>query len=159
MIFVRAFLFPLLKEVMPTEKEKVLAYIIRKNGGEKELLVFDHMDFPEAGTQVPAGTVDPGESIEKALLREIQEESGLKFEKPENLLGRFKWYRADREENHTRNVFELLAPSGLPENWELQVGGSGDDKGLRFRYFWLPINEARSKLAAEQGLYLDFSKI
>jgi 8-oxo-dGTP pyrophosphatase MutT (NUDIX family) len=56
----------------------VLAYITRNTGeGVTELLVFDHLDFPEAGTQVPAGTVDGDESIEAALLREAEEETGL----------------------------------------------------------------------------------
>jgi hypothetical protein len=40
-------------------KEKVLGYIIRENGARRELLVFDHVDFPGAGTQVPADTVEP----------------------------------------------------------------------------------------------------
>jgi 8-oxo-dGTP pyrophosphatase MutT (NUDIX family) len=35
----------------------------------KELLVFDHRDHPNAGTQVPAGRIDPGETLEQCLLR------------------------------------------------------------------------------------------
>jgi NADH pyrophosphatase NudC (nudix superfamily) len=55
--------------------DKVLAYITRHNCAQ--LLVFDHRHSPEAGTQVPAGTVEVAESIEQALWREVEEESGL----------------------------------------------------------------------------------
>ena len=54
--------------------EKVLAYITNRDN----LLVFRHVDIPEAGLQVPAGTVQDGESPERAVLREAQEETGLK---------------------------------------------------------------------------------
>jgi hypothetical protein len=42
-------------------KLKVLAYITRNSS--REVLVFDHRDKPQAGVQVPAGTVDEGEDI------------------------------------------------------------------------------------------------
>ncbi|MBN1668895.1 MAG: NUDIX domain-containing protein, partial [Anaerolineales bacterium] len=53
--------------------QKVACYITRGN----QLLVFDHPHSPEAGTQVPGGTVDPGEPLELAALREAREESGV----------------------------------------------------------------------------------
>ncbi|HLE30393.1 MAG TPA: NUDIX domain-containing protein, partial [Anaerolineales bacterium] len=58
-------------------KHKVLAYITRRRNGRTQLLVFTHRDFPEAGVQVPAGTVEPDEPVEAALFREVHEESGL----------------------------------------------------------------------------------
>lgn len=39
-----------------------------------KVLVFDH---PSAGTQFPAGTVDPDETSEAAAIRELSEETGL----------------------------------------------------------------------------------
>ena len=41
------------------------------------LLVFTHTDFPEAGIQVPAGTVEHKEEPAAAVLREAEEETGL----------------------------------------------------------------------------------
>ena len=41
-------------------KQKVLAYIIQ----DDRLLVFRHTQFPEAGIQVPGGTVEQGEAID-----------------------------------------------------------------------------------------------
>ena len=64
--------------VLPGMRHKVLAYITREQGGVRQVLVFDHQDQPEAGLQVPAGTVEPGELIEPALWREIEEEAGLR---------------------------------------------------------------------------------
>jgi 8-oxo-dGTP pyrophosphatase MutT (NUDIX family) len=54
--------------------EKVTAFIIRKSKLGPELLLFEH---PYAGIQIPAGTVEEGESPETAVLREAEEETGL----------------------------------------------------------------------------------
>lgn len=55
--------------------EKVTAFITRPGQNGRELLVFQH---PNAGIQLPAGTVEPGEDVETAVLREAFEETGLK---------------------------------------------------------------------------------
>ena len=52
---------------------KVTALITRPGAGGPELLVFDH---GLAGIQLPAGTVDEGESFAAAVLREGWEETG-----------------------------------------------------------------------------------
>ena len=51
---------------------KVVAYITK----DDHLLVFRHVDS-EAGIQVPAGTLEPGESPNDGVIREAQEETGL----------------------------------------------------------------------------------
>ena len=63
--------------MMRTEKIilKVTAFIIKNDGNAPEILLFKH---PYAGVQIPAGTVNPGESTEDAVLREVREETGLK---------------------------------------------------------------------------------
>nr|WP_308370402.1 NUDIX domain-containing protein [Streptomyces sp. McG3] len=55
---------------------RVAAQVIRRHPSPA-LLVFDHAGLPEAGTQVPAGGVAPGEDPERAVLREVAEETGL----------------------------------------------------------------------------------
>ena len=54
--------------------EKVVALITRRSAGGTELLLFRH---PYAGVQIPAGTVEEGEEVVQAALREAAEESGL----------------------------------------------------------------------------------
>lgn len=53
---------------------KVTAFIVRQRRAQWELLIFAH---PTAGVQVPAGTVEEGETFEDAALREVYEETGL----------------------------------------------------------------------------------
>lgn len=56
---------------MSTQVHKVVAFVTRDDGST---LFFQH---PEAGYQLPAGTVDEGETGEVAVLRELWEETSL----------------------------------------------------------------------------------
>jgi 8-oxo-dGTP pyrophosphatase MutT (NUDIX family) len=55
--------------------EKVTAFVTRLNNSAFELLLFKH---PNAGIQIPAGTVEENEELDSAVMREIAEETGLK---------------------------------------------------------------------------------
>jgi 8-oxo-dGTP diphosphatase len=118
-------------------RQRVLAYVTRQRHGRTELLVFEHRDEPEAGTQVPAGRVDPGETLEEGLLRELHEEAGLdrvRIVRELPVLG--AWAGASPYENH---AFEVRAETA-PETWEHVVHGSGDDAGLVFVYRWVGVD-------------------
>jgi 8-oxo-dGTP pyrophosphatase MutT (NUDIX family) len=54
--------------------EKVTAFITRPSDDGHDLLLFEH---PNAGVQIPAGTVEESETPEAAVLREAIEETGL----------------------------------------------------------------------------------
>jgi 8-oxo-dGTP pyrophosphatase MutT (NUDIX family) len=54
--------------------EKITAFVTHSTASGPELLLFQH---PTAGIQLPAGTVEAGESLEQAALRETAEEIGL----------------------------------------------------------------------------------
>lgn len=54
--------------------EKVTAFITRGAKDERELLLIEH---PNAGIQIPAGTVEDGETPGEAVIREAAEETGL----------------------------------------------------------------------------------
>jgi len=56
------------------ELAKVTAFVTRPSPRGRELLLFEH---PYAGVQIPAGTVEPGETPRQAALRETAEETGL----------------------------------------------------------------------------------
>jgi 8-oxo-dGTP pyrophosphatase MutT (NUDIX family) len=116
-------------------RRRVLAYVTRERAGRTELLVFDHRDHPEAGTQVPAGRADPGETLEQTLLRELHEEAGIERALIVRELGRPEW--PAKYENHAFEVH--LDGEERPDTWAHEVHGTGDDAGLVFLYRWVPV--------------------
>ena len=54
--------------------EKVTAFVTRPTPTGRQLLLFQH---PNAGIQIPAGTVEDGETPKTCVLREANEETGL----------------------------------------------------------------------------------
>jgi 8-oxo-dGTP pyrophosphatase MutT (NUDIX family) len=129
---------------------KVIIYVTRASGGGTELLVFDHRDHPEAGVQVPAGTVEAGETFAAAAARELCEESGLCGLTPSGPIDQYDWPNPATGKLHTRQVFHVEA-RGLPDRWEHAVHGRGDDAGLAFCYRWIPLADAINGLAGDQG--------
>jgi 8-oxo-dGTP pyrophosphatase MutT (NUDIX family) len=134
-------------------KRKVLAYITRNNN--TELLVFLHTHYPEAGLQVPAGTVGDNEDLIDALFREINEESGLSQLTLIRQLASEPFYAESKAEWQERNVFHLQAPDNLPESWLHIVSAGDEDKGLHFEYSWSSLSKAKATLSGGQGHWLD----
>jgi len=126
-----------------TSTDRVLAYVTReRDGGRgKELLVFDHRDHPDAGTQVPAGRLEHGEELEAGLLRELEEESGLAKARVVRKFGTFVPHELPHGRAYLNHAYEVEAP-GAPDAWEHVVAGDGDDAGLVFLYRWVPLAPA-----------------
>lgn len=118
--------------------DRVVAYITRDRDGRRELLVFDHRDHPDAGTQVPAGRLEAGEDLEAGLARELREEAGLEGAHIVRRLGEFDGETLGHGIGYRNHVYELEAP-GAPNDWEHEVFGDGDDAGLVFVYRWEPL--------------------
>jgi 8-oxo-dGTP pyrophosphatase MutT (NUDIX family) len=111
--------------------------VTRERHGRKELLVFDTPSHLHEGTQVPAGRLDEGETLEQGLLRELYEETGLsgatmvrELDWPEGFLAESEY------ENH---AFEVGLDEPSADRWEHVVHGDGDDSGLVFFLRWEPI--------------------
>ena len=112
-------------------RKKVFVYLIRKREESVDLLVFNSLDEP--GYEVPKGSVDPEESLEEAVHREVYEESGIEGLRIIKELGKTQW---GDEEQH---FFLAEAPSGVMDVFEYQVTGEGIDKGFWYEYKWLEI--------------------
>lgn len=135
------------------EKNKVMAYIIRRIASQPELLLFKHQDFPEAGWQVPAGTVELGEEYLLALRREVKEESGLTQFSRIRFMEKNTFFHPLRKELHHRYFYQLEIRGFVPDEFSHRVSGSGVDEDLVFQYCWVKLPEVPT-LAAEQGSLL-----
>ncbi len=74
--------------------KKVTAFITRRLREEADLLLFEH---PDAGIQLPAGTVEVAEQPSEAVIREAAEETGLTGLTMIKLLGRQSYSLVDGE--------------------------------------------------------------
>jgi 8-oxo-dGTP pyrophosphatase MutT (NUDIX family) len=134
-------------------REKVVCYIVR--GGS--LLVFRHLDQPWdlSGLQVPAGSIEPGESPEAAAVREAAEETGLDGFRVVRKLGELDYDLAPyRSELQHRHVFHLALDGEAPERWVSRENDAGDGSApLRLECYWIPLSHGHV-LSAGQGALL-----
>jgi len=136
---------------------KVAAYITC----DHQLLVFIEPDFPEAGVQVPAGTVGEGESLEDAVLREVCEETGLSNLKIESFLGTrvydMRPITGDEVDIH-RHYFHLSYSGPMEktrwQNWEETPSG-GETKPILFELYWVNIPDDVPELSGKLGDMLE----
>jgi predicted DNA-binding transcriptional regulator YafY len=134
----------------PTRRvDKAVAYVTRGD----LLLVFDHADFPEAGMQVPAGSIEPGETASEAARRETFEETGLERLSPPIFLGvsEFDMRPFGRDELQIRSFFHLRAEGEVPEAWRHYEQGTPP---IAFDLYWLPIAAAAERLVPGHGVFL-----
>jgi 8-oxo-dGTP diphosphatase len=131
------------------EKRKVLAYITNGN----RLLVFRHADYPQAGIQVPAGTIEEGESPEAAVMREAYEESGLENLHLLAFLGESQrdLRPRGRDEIQQRYFFHLTCDGDCPETWShIERNPRGVYKEYQFDFSWAALDNV-PELAGDQG--------
>lgn len=138
---------------MPRVKEKAVCYVVQDN----HLLVFTHLQHPMhvTGVQVPAGTIEPGETPREAAGRELLEETGLE--------GIITWelgilaydVRPMRDEIANRHYFQLkVARQDLARRWiagepDPAHGGAAES----WECWWMPLEQAHV-LAAGLGAML-----
>ncbi|WP_144469663.1 NUDIX hydrolase [Bacillus thuringiensis] len=139
--------------MMMLYKKKVHAYITREKEGVMQLLVFKHRDIHEAGIQVPGGTVDEGETLEAAILREVQEESGLRHLCIERFLADYIIHVKEKQEYEKRHFFHVTLLTDVKDTWEHIVSAGEKDQGLAFSYEWVNIAKC-PELAGKQGEFL-----
>lgn len=130
---------------------KALAYITH---GQR-LLVFRQPDFPDAGIQVPGGSVEAGEALEAAALREAREETGLGELVVQSYLGSVEYeLKVDVGPPHLRHFFHLAYGGQSRARWEhVESRPSLGGPPVRFELWWEPLSTAR--LDWEMGVYLE----
>lgn len=114
--------------------QKACAYITRN---DTELLVFEGPGHD--GYQIPKGTVEPGESPNDSLSREVIEESGLAtFETQTHLVTDVWQRRFDPPKRYVRSFYHV--PVHEPrDSWTHTVTGTGEERGVEFEYSWLDL--------------------
>ncbi|MBO2458228.1 NUDIX hydrolase [Actinomadura violacea] len=137
---------------MTRPRIRVAAYVIRQSA-VPELLVFDHVGMPQAGTQIPAGGVRPGEQLEQAVLREVAEETGLLTASVVRHIAAEDKPHPDTHQPRRTTYFHLHAPATTADAWHHTVHGDGDDTGLTFACRFLPLPLTRP-LADAQDAWL-----
>ncbi len=133
---------------------KVFAYITC----QQRLLVMAHPHVPEAGIQVPAGTLEPGESPEAGVLREAFEETGLKNLRCGALLGEQIRPMTDfgLAQIHHRYFFHLTCPGPVADSWlhdELHPSDGGTAP-ITFEFYWVSLPDGVPALIADHDRFL-----
>ena len=134
-------------------RQRAYAYITSRN----RLLVFAHTDLPEAGVQVPAGTVQPEEEPAAAVMREAEEETGLANLEFIGCLGNLE---RDMTEFGTSEIqeawfYHLRCPGEPPESWRHNETSRGTVGPVRFDFFWATLPDGVPELIALNGAMLD----
>ncbi|MEH1916732.1 NUDIX hydrolase [Nostoc sp.] len=132
--------------------KKAIAYVTNKD----ELMVFTHTDFPDAGVQVPAGTVEESEEPSEAVLREVYEESGVKGVCIIELLGIYQYnmtpYRNEIQECY---VYHLELTQSTPPTWRhWEIHPSTSKNPIAFDFYWVKLDSSNVALAGGQGHFL-----
>jgi 8-oxo-dGTP pyrophosphatase MutT (NUDIX family) len=139
---------------VPNIRHKVLAYI---TAGTR-LLVFQHPHMPTAGIQVPAGTVETGERLEDAVLREAVEETGLYPLELVSHLGDMVREMSDfgRDEIHHRHFCHVRFRGTPAERWRHAERARDDEPGgppMVFELFWVALpHEVPALIAGHDAL-------
>jgi 8-oxo-dGTP pyrophosphatase MutT (NUDIX family) len=120
--------------------------------GERDLLLVSHPMHPEAGLQVPAGTVEPGEEPWEAARRELTEESGLCSFRIERYLGErtYDMRPFGKEQLHRRFFFHAVLTGEAPGRWQHEERHAGAAP-IPLEFFWWDLGIGRPDLVAGHG--------
>lgn len=108
---------------------RVVCFVTRK--GSSDVLVQESLNPPDTGTRVPAGGIEPGETVAGAAVRKVFEETGLDV-RFQNLLGYAEHPAPDG--TSWRTAYVHLDVEYAPDTWEHRSIGAEEVRDLRCRW-------------------------
>jgi len=128
--------------------QKTLGYVVRTDLAAPKLLVFASLDAP--GYEVVRGHVEAGETQQTAVLREIEEESGVTAVQIIKQLGSVSW------QNEEQHFYLLETTQPLPETFVHIIRSHDADNGLRYAFCWLALTASlKTQLVYGGGAFVD----
>ena len=116
----------------PRPMVTVDAVVFRKNGSNTEVLLIRRGHYPYEGMwALPGGFVDMEETLEEAIVRELEEETGLKDIKLEQLHAFSEIHRDPRGRNISINFW------GIADGTNTKVTGGDDAADAQ----WFPVDQ------------------
>jgi 8-oxo-dGTP pyrophosphatase MutT (NUDIX family) len=102
---------------------------------------------------VPGGTVEPGEPLEKAVLREAFEETGLSCLALNGYLGRRTFHLPGAV--HLRHFYHLRFAGDSPARWlHWERDPSDRSEPKEFELYWVPFPDGVPRLIGRMGALL-----
>ena len=126
---------------MDSPRVRVAVYVTREHRGGREVLV---LDVPQAGTQVPAGGVDPDERLAAAARREVAVYTGVTIDLVGSPIAVQQRPHADTGANRV-TVFFHATTDERRDSWTHRLNGC----------FFVPLADAPGLLADHQGEFVD----
>ena len=116
----------------PRPMVTVDAVVFRNNGTNTEVLLIKRGHYPYEGMwALPGGFVDMEETLEEAIVRELEEETGLKNLELRQLHAFSEIYRDPRGRNISINFWGIADPDNI------SVEGGDDATDAR----WFPVDQ------------------
>ncbi|WP_144712696.1 NUDIX domain-containing protein [Curtobacterium pusillum] len=141
---------------MPLEVDKVVCYVIH----DGHILVFTHdtVALTRTGVRVPAGTIECGETPERAAERELFEETGRSGSVVRSLGTERYDVRPARDEIAVRHFFLMsLQQADVTERWRAGERSRADGgEEVSWTCWWMPLRDAHV-LAAGLGARLGWA--
>jgi 8-oxo-dGTP diphosphatase len=133
-------------------KRKVMIYILSPDCSK--VLTFLQPDSPEAGRQIPAGTVERNELLDSAATRELQEETGCS-DVP-SLVGFAQTLfdmRRYKPEIHERFWYFGIDRSGaFPEEGWVHVEKHANGSDIKAAFEWITVDQSAQLIAGHGHL-------
>ncbi len=129
---------------------KAYGYVVARG----QLLVFREPEFPEVGIQVPGGTLEPGETPEIGVVRELTEELGRTDFDVRDLVAtqRFAFDKDGTRHVHDRHYFHVEPQTAWPAAWT-HADETPDLGGppVHMEFFWIGLTDPSVSLFAGHG--------